>query len=114
MNLKIYFLCNYISVAGYYVGMKKIIRRFEQLKPDVLSLIKKAYPDGYEENLISFQSPRGELELALPLETEEVSYLIKMPKHSLPDDEDFESDSGDEKASEEFESLEVAKDIADE
>jgi hypothetical protein len=95
------------------VGKKRIIKKYEQLAEDMLSLIQKTYPDGYEEKLISFQAPNGELELALPLETQEVSYLIKMPKNNLPQPDDEEdTPSGDDMGN--FESLEAAENIADE
>ncbi len=67
-------------------------------------LVKEKYPDGYEDNLITFQSPSGELETGLPLETKDIYYLIKMPKSSLPDDEDDFDQS--ESVTDEFESLE--------
>lgn len=77
-------------------------------------MIKQCYPDGFEDNLISFQTPSGELSLALPLETEEISYLIKMPNNSLPEDED-DYDSGNTSESElaNFESLDIAENVVD-
>jgi hypothetical protein len=96
------------------VGKKKIIKKYEQLAPDMVSLIKATYPDGYEDKLISFQSPTGAFEIALPLETEEVSYLIKMPKSVLPDSDDDDDPVSDENEIGEFESLDAAEDIADE
>lgn len=94
---------------------KKIIKKYEQLTPEVLKLIKDTYPDGYEESLITFQMPSGELALALPLETEDTSYLIRMPKKAVADEEDdFESGmtaEGDFDSN--FEDLEIADEPSD-
>ncbi|MBN2486400.1 MAG: hypothetical protein JXB34_10545 [Bacteroidales bacterium] len=95
------------------MGKKKIIKKFEQLTPELLKLIKETYPDGYEENLIVFQTPNGELSSALPLETEDVSYLIRMPKGAAPDDDDDVESNSSENDFENFEDLEIAEDTAD-
>jgi hypothetical protein len=96
------------------VGKKRIIKKYEQLGPDVLKLIKQTYPDGFEDNLITFQTPTGELALALPLETEDTSYLVKMPNNSLPeDDDDYDAGGNSDSDFGNFESLDVAEDVAD-
>lgn len=97
------------------MGKKRIIKKYEQVTEDVLKLIKERYPDGYEDNLISFPLPSGELALALPLETEEVSYLIRMPKDSIPEESEDDSDPATTSGEfSNFESLDVAEDIPDE
>lgn len=97
------------------MGKKRIIKNFDQLPEEVIILVKEKYPDGYEDSLITFQMPDGNLASALPLETDEIYYLIKMPKDSLPaEDDDLEST---EPVSDEFESLEnlqIADDSDDE
>lgn len=95
------------------VAKRRVIKKYEHLDPDILKLVLAAYPDGFEENLISFQNPKGELELALPYETDEVSYLIKMPKDNIPVPEDSDISSADDSIGN-FESLEAAENIADE
>lgn len=76
-------------------------------------MIREKYPDGYEENLISFPLPSGELTLALPLETEDVSYLIRMPNNSVPEESDDDSATSANEFGN-FETLDVAEDIPDE
>lgn len=62
---------------------------------ELLGLIKKEYPEGYEDNLITFQTPTGELATGLPLETEDTYYLIRMPKAAVAsNDDEEESDEG--------------------
>jgi hypothetical protein len=97
------------------VGKKRIIKKYEHLDAEILQMIKQRYPDGFEESLISFQTPSGELSLALPFETEEFSYLIKMPNNSLPEDDDDYDNGGNTSDSEfaNFESLDIAENVAE-
>jgi len=96
------------------VAKQKIIKKFETLAPELLKLVQETYPDGYDEKLISFLSPKGELEFALPLETEEISYLIKIPKNHLPAPEEEEEEETPSENLDDFDGLEAAEDIADE
>ena len=98
------------------MGKKKIIKNFEQLPDKIVVQVKEKYPDGFEDNLITFENLKGEIELALPFETDEIYYLIKMPKNNTTEKEEEEEDF-DNPALEEFdnfENLEIADDIADE
>jgi DNA-directed RNA polymerase subunit delta len=98
------------------VGKKRIIKKLEQLSDELLELIKKQYPDGYEDSLITFHTPKGEIEIGLPLETDDTYYLIKMPKSSLPDEDD-DYDSAADTLSDSFESfdnLQIAETEEDE
>ena len=61
-------------------------------------------------------TPKGEIEIGLPLETEEIYYLIKMPKTVVQDDDDdFDnSDSGGGTDDfENFDNLQIADDMSD-
>lgn len=73
---------------------KRIIKKYEQLAPELMKMLKKAFPDGFEDALISFETPKGDIQLALPFETEDTSYLIKMPKDVSFDEED--NDNGND------------------
>ena len=98
------------------VDKKRIIKKFEQLPDEILALVKRKYPDGYEDSLITFQSPNGELEIGLPLETNDAYYLIKMPKNNLSEEEEDEYDNS-ESANDDFDNLDnlqIADEIADE
>ncbi len=97
------------------MGKKRIIKKFEQLSAELIALVKKEYPDGFEDSLITFQTPGGELASGLPLETEDTYYLIRMPKSSLPEEEDdFDNTESDTDALENLDSLQIADEIADE
>jgi hypothetical protein len=96
------------------VGKKRIIKKFEQLSAELLALVKKTYPDGFEDSLITFQTPGGELASGLPLETEDTYYLIRMPKSTLPEEEDdFDNTESDADGLENLDSLQIADEIAD-
>lgn len=98
------------------VGKKRIIKKFEQLTSELVDELKVTYPDGFEDSLITFQTPNGEIEVALPLETEEVQYLIKMPKNSYSeDDEDYSEGSGGAFAGfDNFENINIGENEEDE
>ncbi len=98
------------------MGKKRIIKKFEQLSVEMLTLIKSEYPDGYEDNLITFQTPTGELASGLPLETEDTYYLIRMPKTVAPEEEDeYESTDSESDGFESLDNLQIADDeVADE
>ena len=74
--------------------------------------IKEQYPDGFEEYLITYTNPKGEIEVALPLETEDTSYLIKMPKDNIPEEEDdFDISSELAKSLDSIDTFEIDKEI---
>jgi len=95
------------------VGKKRIIKAYEQLPDEMVEKIKEKYPDGFDDHLITFTNTKGEIEVALPYETEDTYFLVKMPKNAAAEDEeDFESSSYDE--FDNFENLEIGEDVADE
>jgi len=57
---------------------KKIVKDYEKLPPEVIEKVKEAYPSGYSGNLISYTNIDGLRVSALPFETEEFYYLIRM------------------------------------
>ena len=91
---------------------KRIIKKFEHLPEELVALVQQEYPDGYEDNLITFQTLTGELASGIPLETEDTYYLIRMPKNSAPVEDD-EEESSNTPTTENFESLDNLQ-IADE
>jgi hypothetical protein len=95
------------------VAKKRIIKAYEQLPDEMVERIKEKYPDGFDDHLITFTNTRGEIEVALPYETEDTYFLIKMPKSTASESEDeIESSSFDE--FDNFENLEIGEDVADE
>ena len=93
---------------------KRIIKRYEQLSEDILEILKEQYPDGFEDYLISFTNPRGEIEFGLPFETEDTVYLVKMPKNQAPEEEEDYDNSSAFGGFDNFENLEIVDDVEDE
>jgi len=56
----------------------KIIKTFSKIDSQLHNLIKEKFPLGFEKHLISFTEKEGKYCKALPFETEEYSYLIKI------------------------------------
>jgi len=82
--------------------MKRVIKDFKAISPEVMALINDQYPLGYEDNeLVTFVNAKGEFIKALEVKTDEVVYLIKLDRklddhineYVDSDDYDFDADS---------------------
>ena len=68
---------------------KKVIKDYKNLPVEIRDAIREKYPQGYLEDVITFFNKDKQLISALPYETEEISYLIKMPASmSLKEEEE--------------------------
>ncbi len=74
----------------------RVVKDYEKLDEEVLAQIKLEYPYGFEKKLITFKNPMGKFVSALPFETEEKYYLIRMTKDQaqeiIEDDDDYDDD----------------------
>lgn len=74
----------------------RIIKDYEKLALDIQEQIKLEYPYGFSDNLITFTNKDGLIVSALPFETEDHYYMVRMTVHQamkiVEDDEDFDSD----------------------
>jgi len=74
----------------------RVIKAFESLDQDLQEQIKLAYPKGFSGYLISFKNSNGDLVSALPFETEDKYYLVKMTvteaKKLIQQDDDYDDD----------------------
>ncbi len=71
-------------------------------------MIKLEYPYGFEDHLIKFTNAEGRLVSALPFETEEKYYLVRMTvaraQEIIEEDDDYDDDGNlTEEAQEEYE-----------
>lgn len=57
---------------------KRIIVDYKNITNKLLSLLLETYPNGYEDNIIKFKNARNEWVSAVPLETEDAKYLVKV------------------------------------
>jgi hypothetical protein len=61
------------------VSKKRVIKSFDTLSEDLKELIKRQYPNGYEGNITRIVSPKKEPLFVFPLETDDATYLVKVP-----------------------------------
>ncbi|MBT8190609.1 MAG: hypothetical protein KJO29_09275 [Bacteroidia bacterium] len=74
----------------------RIVKDFEKLSEEVLAQIKLEYPFGFEKKLILFKNKEGKFVSALPFETEEFNYLIRMTpleaQQIIEEDDDYDDE----------------------
>ncbi len=74
----------------------RVVKDYDKLDPSVIKLIKLNYPEGFQNHLVQFQNKEGKTVSALPFETDEVYYLIRMTileaREIIEDDEDYDDD----------------------
>lgn len=74
----------------------RIIKDYEKLSVEIQERIKLEYPYGFSDNLITFTNKDGLIVSALPFETEDHYYMIRMTVHQaikiVEDDDDFDDD----------------------
>ncbi len=72
----------------------RIIKDYEKLEPTIQEQIKLHYPRGFEKHLIKFSNKEGKLVSALPFETADKYYLIRMTVSEaieiIEDDDDYD------------------------
>ena len=87
----------------------RVIKDYEKLDPEIQEKIKLEYPSGYSENLIYFNNKEGKRVSALPFETDDKYYLVRMTVYEaekiIEDDDDYDSTGSlKDSAKEEYES----------
>lgn len=74
----------------------RIIKDFEKLEQDLQEQIKLLYPKGFSNHLITFTNKEGKLVSALPFETDNTFYLVKMTafeaQQIVEEDNDYDED----------------------
>lgn len=84
---------------------KRVIVDYKNVTKDILELFTDRYPYGYEdEDIIKFKNAKGETVKAVPFETKDTKYLVKVSVEmdakieAYMDDDDDDDDvlSGDE------------------
>ena len=59
--------------------MKRIIIDYKKLTPEILSLLVKKYPDGYDDkDVLVFKNSKKETVEAVEVKTEDTIYLVKI------------------------------------
>lgn len=75
---------------------KRVVKDFEKLDTEIQEQIKLSFPYGFSENLITFKNKDGDIVSALPFETDDIYYLVRMSKSEaqalIEDDDDYDED----------------------
>lgn len=76
------------------MGKKRIVKDFEKLPEEILYGIKIQYPNGFKDFLIFYSDSTGKRISALPFETDEIYYLVRMTaieaEQIIEEDEDYD------------------------
>lgn len=80
------------SKQGKTPSRPKFLKDLDKLPKEVQAAIKAEYPNGFSHKLVSYTTPKGEKVLALPFDTEEYAYLVRVTvmdsKNMTKDDDD--------------------------
>ena len=72
----------------------RVIKDFEKLDPEIQEQIKLKYPDGFYSHLVYYTNRDGQSVTALPFDTEDKYYLVRMTviqaKAIIEDDDDYD------------------------
>lgn len=75
---------------------KRIVKDYEALPEEIIARVKLEYPLGFEQHLVRYTNKDGLRVSALPFDTEEVYYLIRMTvaqaQQIIEDDDDYDDD----------------------
>ena len=80
----------------------RVVKDYEKLDPGIQEQIKFMYPFGFAKHLIQYKNAEGKFVSALPFETDDRYYLVRMTlieaKQIIEDDDDY-NESGELKES---------------
>ncbi|MDA3906798.1 MAG: hypothetical protein PF484_12050 [Bacteroidales bacterium] len=75
---------------------KRVIKDYEKLSEEICEQIKLTYPNGYSQNLIRFTDKNKKRISALPFETEDIYYLVRMTMYEaqtiIEEDDDYDEE----------------------
>ncbi|MEM6398068.1 MAG: hypothetical protein AAF741_17085 [Bacteroidota bacterium] len=74
----------------------RVVKDFDKLDTSIQEQIKLNYPIGFSRHLVKFKNAQGDMVSALPFETEEKYYLVRMSiekaKAIIAADDDYDED----------------------
>ncbi len=97
-----------IVMAKVIQTKKRIVTSYNNLSTELQEELKKKYPLGFTDVMMRIDKPQGDFFYAVPFETEEISYLVKIDvkiDDNVDDDNDNDYYDDDE--------IKGAEDIAD-
>jgi hypothetical protein len=78
------------------MAKKRIVKDYNDLPEEVINQVKLEYPEGFSQNLVTYTNSEGKIVSALPFDTEEIYYLIRMTEEEaeriIEEDEDYDEE----------------------
>lgn len=78
------------------INKPRVIKDYNKLDKNLQEQIKLLYPEGFADNLIHFFTKEGIKTTALPFETEDKYYMLRMTENEaiqiIDDDDDYDDD----------------------
>lgn len=65
-------------MAATTTRKKHIVTSFHNLSPELQEAVKEKYPLGFTEAMMRVDKPNGDFFYAVPFDTEEIAYLVKI------------------------------------
>ena len=85
-----------ITMAKQNMAKKHIVTSFHNLTPEMQEAVKEKYPLGFTDSMIRVDKPNGDFFYAVPYDTDEVAYMIKIDvkidDSAQDDDKDYYDD----------------------
>lgn len=85
--LKVFVARLFDKKSNMPVSKKRVIKSLENLSDDLKELLREQYPNGYEASISRITNAKKEPIFVFPLETEDATYLIKVPATKNSDGE---------------------------
>jgi DNA-directed RNA polymerase subunit delta len=78
------------------MAKKRIVKDYNDLPEEVLNQVKLEYPEGFSQNLVTYTNSEGRIVSALPFDTSEIYYLIRMTEEEaeriIEEDDDYDDE----------------------
>ena len=68
---------------------KRVVISYKNLSEELQAQLKAQYPTGYTDSMMRIDKPNGDFFYAVILETEEISYLVKIDVKIDDDDKEY-------------------------
>ena len=66
---------------------KHIVTSFHNLAPELQEAVKQKYPLGFTEAMMRVDKPNGDFFYAVPFDTDEIAYMVKIDDNAQEDDD---------------------------
>ncbi|MFT4545246.1 MAG: hypothetical protein ACI9EQ_001717 [Bacteroidia bacterium] len=85
-----------IALKKMSKGKPRVVKDYDKLDTQIQEMIKLEYPYGFESSLVTFTNAKGMRVSALPFETDEKYYLVRMTMDEaqaiIEEDDDYDEE----------------------